>query len=173
MMTQRFANILIHFVSQISVPFQATEIQAIFWKKKCIQNMVCCTMKNWIFITVYHENNFLCSMKCYIFIFGFLLQFVYQWHLSHSIYLHIEKSITACLGLWHTLPVTIWPKYIFIQQMKNRHSKLSIGIHQQIWSMLMQFSSTFLADPSHFVCLYNAINESAHGHMSLFHLQFK
>jgi len=38
--------------------------------------------------------------------------------------------------------------------------------------MLMQFSSAFLADPGHFVCLYKAINESAHGHMSQFHLQF-
>jgi len=39
--------------------------------------------------------------------------------------------------------------------------------------MLMQLSSAFLADPGHFVCLYKAINESVHGYMSLFHLQFK
>lgn len=39
--------------------------------------------------------------------------------------------------------------------------------------MLMQFTSAFLADPGHFVYLYNAINESANGHMYLFHLQFK
>jgi len=39
--------------------------------------------------------------------------------------------------------------------------------------MLMQFSSAFLADPGHFVYLYKAISESANGHTSLFHLQFK
>jgi hypothetical protein len=33
--------------------------------------------------------------------------------------------------------------------------------------MLMQFSSAFYDDTGQFVCLYKAINESAHGHVSI------
>jgi len=87
-MTQLFAMILMCMVSQMSVAFEASEMKVICQKYK-YNMVVCCGLQHWVVSVCCHEkDNFLSSVKWYIFSFRSVLQFVYKWCLLLSIQLH-------------------------------------------------------------------------------------